>query len=207
MLRETMEKLGVETSVPMTALQWDTLFSRISNSIDNLPIARGDRSNETTLGYEIITPNRLKLGRNNHRSLEGNGIDLDMTANFTKLLHRNRSIYQHWYQSFIENVHLLSLRPNKWLKSSRLPKIDDLVIFLYSDSNHAKESTNWRLGKIVEVLETKVSVKYHGKTSGVEQTLVRSMRDISIVYSVGEMMINTRDHFDECSKQVNAQEE
>ena len=31
------------------------------------------------------------------------------------------------------------------------------------------------------------------KTS-VEQTLVRSVRDISIVYSVGEMLINTLDH-------------
>ena len=67
-LRETMEKLGVDTAVPMTCLQWDTLFARISNTIDNLPIARGDASNELNFGYEVITPNRLKLGRNNFRS-------------------------------------------------------------------------------------------------------------------------------------------
>ena len=83
----------MDTTVPMTSLQWDTLFSRISNSIDNLPIARGDNSNETSLGYEIITPNRLKLGRNNYRSLEGSGIDLDMSSNFTQILDRNRAIY------------------------------------------------------------------------------------------------------------------
>ena len=81
-----LEKPGVPTSVPMTCLQWDALFSRISNTIDNLPIARGDTSNETSLGYEIITPNRLKLGQNNHRSLEGCGINLEMSPNFTKLL-------------------------------------------------------------------------------------------------------------------------
>ena len=199
-LRETMEKLGVNTTVPMTSLQWDTLFSKISNSIDNLPIARGDTSNETSLGYEIITPNRIKLGRNNFRSLEGNGIDLDMTSNFTQILDRNRSIYQQWYQSFMENVHLLNLRPNKWLKSSRLPNIDDLAIFLFNDSNHAKESVNWKLGRIVKVSGTKVSLRYSVRANGVEQTLVRSLRDISIVYSVGEFLINTRDHFDECSK-------
>ncbi len=34
--------------------------------IDNLPLALGNTSNETALGYEIITPNRLKLGRNNY---------------------------------------------------------------------------------------------------------------------------------------------
>ena len=78
-LRESLEKLGVNTTVPMTCMQWETLFSRISNALDNLPLARGNRSNRLALGYEIITPNRLKLGRNNARSLEGSGIDLDMS--------------------------------------------------------------------------------------------------------------------------------
>ena len=36
-----MEKMGVNSSHPMTCLQWDTLLSRISNSIDNLPLALG----------------------------------------------------------------------------------------------------------------------------------------------------------------------
>ena len=119
-LRETLEKLGVQTSVSMTCIQWDALFSRMSNAIDNLPIARWNASNETTLGYEIISPNRLKLGRNNYRSLEGCGINLEMSPNFTKLLvDRNRSIYRCWYQTFIDNIHLLNLCPNKWLRSSR----------------------------------------------------------------------------------------
>ncbi len=116
-LRETMEKMGVNNSHPMTCLQWDTLFSRISNSIDNLPLALGNTSNETALGYEIITPNRLKLGRNNYRSLEGSGIDLEMSSNFTKILDRNRTIYLQWYQGFIDSIHFLSLRPNKWLNN------------------------------------------------------------------------------------------
>ena len=109
-LRESLEKLGVSTTVPMTCMQWETLFSRISNALDNLPLARGDNSTGSALGYEIITPNRLKLGRNNTRSLEGNEIGLDMSSNFTKILDRNRSIYQQLYQTFIDNVHLLNLR-------------------------------------------------------------------------------------------------
>ena len=101
-LRESLEKLGVSTTVPMTCMQWDTLFSRISNALDNLPLARGDNTNGSALGYEIINFNRLKLGRNNSRSLEGYGIDLDMSSNFTQILDRNRSIYQQWYQTFID---------------------------------------------------------------------------------------------------------
>ena len=112
-LRETMEKLGVQTFVPMTCLQWDALFSRISNTMEYLPIARGDLYNETLLGYEIITPYRLKLGRNNQRSLEGCGINLEMGPNFTKLLDRNCAIYKCWFQIFVQNVHYLNLQPNK----------------------------------------------------------------------------------------------
>ena len=33
-----------------------------------------------------------------------------------------------------------------------------------------------------------------------EQTVVRSLRDISIVYSVGEMLSNTVEHFDESAE-------
>ena len=128
-LRESLEKLGGNTTVPMTCMQWDTLFSRISKTLDNLPIARGDTSNESALGYDIITPNRLKLGRNNSRSLEGSGIDLEMSSNFTKILDRNCTIYHQWYQTFIDNVHLLNLCLNKWLRSSRLPTVNDIVLF------------------------------------------------------------------------------
>ena len=198
-LRESLEKLGVSTTVPMTCMQWDTLFSRISNALDNLPLARGDNTNGSALGYEIINFNRLKLGRNNSRSLEGYGIDLDMSSNFTKILDRNRSVYQQWYQTFIDNVHLLNLRPNKWLKSGRLPVSGDIVLFVFNDGNCAKESICWKLGKVVDVTGTKVTLKYSIRAK-TEQILVRSVRDISIVYSVGEMLSNTVDHFNECVK-------
>ena len=122
-----------------------------------------------------------------------------MRSNFTKILDRNRSIYQQWYQTFIDNVHLLNLHPNKWLKSSWLPVINDIVLFVFNDSNYVKESLCWKLGKVVDVQGNKVSLRYSIKTR-VEQTLVRSVRDISIVYSVGEMLINTSDHFNECAK-------
>ena len=64
----------VNTNYPQTVLQWETLFSKIANTVDNLPM-----SNATNLDYEIITPNRLKLEQNNYRSLEGSGIKLDMS--------------------------------------------------------------------------------------------------------------------------------
>ena len=74
----------------LVILQWETLFSKVANTVDNLPMAKRNTSNATNLGYEIITPNRLKLGRNNFRTLDGSGIKLDMAANLTAMLERNR---------------------------------------------------------------------------------------------------------------------
>ena len=83
-LRESLEKMGVNTNHSQTVLRWETLFSKIANTVDNLPMAKGNTSNVTNLGYDIITPNRLKLGRNNYRSLEGSGIKLDMSTNLSR---------------------------------------------------------------------------------------------------------------------------
>ena len=135
----------------MTCLQWDALFSRISNTIDNLPI-------ETSLGYEIITPNRLKLGRNNHRSLEG-CINLEMSPNFTKWLDQNGGVYCLWFQTFVQNVHHINLCPSKWLRSKRLPVTSDLVLFVFNDGNLSKDSVSWKLGRVskVENMKSKFS--------------------------------------------------
>ena len=73
-LRESLEKMGINTNHPQTVIQWETLFSKIANTVDNLPMTKGNTSNVTNLGYESITSNRLNLGRNSYRSLEGSGI-------------------------------------------------------------------------------------------------------------------------------------
>ena len=54
-----------------TLLGWETVFAKVACAIDDIPIARGSANAAYDLGWEIITPNRLKLGRNNHRQLEG----------------------------------------------------------------------------------------------------------------------------------------
>ena len=33
--------MGVNTDHSQTVLQWETLFSKIANSVDNLPMAKG----------------------------------------------------------------------------------------------------------------------------------------------------------------------
>jgi hypothetical protein len=58
------------------------------------------------------------------------------------------------------------------------------------------------LGKVIDIKGSKITLSYALKSKGGEQTVVRSVRDISIVYSVGEFSINTREHFRECTRAI-----
>ena len=69
---------------------------------------------------------------------------------------------------------------------------------MFNDSQYSKDSIEWKLGRIVSVGTRKVTILY---SNGMAQSMVsveRSIRDISIVYSVGELMINTQEHFEAC---------
>ena len=203
-IRSTLEKTGIKSTTPKTALQWETVFCKIANTVDDLPLAKGNTSNVSAVGFDIITPNRLKLGRNNNRSLEGSGITVDLNPNFTRILDRNRSVYQDWLQMFIDNIHFLTLKPDIWRNSSRLPIIDDIVVFVYNDSGQGKESVSWKLGRVVNVKDRKVSISFLGGEGSAPNrrlhTLERSIRDVSIIFSADEFMINTVDHYKELSK-------
>ena len=113
-------------------------------------------------------------------------------------------MYNTWLQLFIDNIHFLTLKPDIWRNSSRLPIIDDIVLFVYSDSGQGKESITWKLGKVVEVMPRKVKIQFSKREGNLEIsrlcTLDRSIRDISILFSSDEFLINTSDHFQEISK-------
>ena len=51
----------------LSLLQWKTLGSTIANTINNLPLSLGNISGDLQV-IDLITPNRLLLGRNNERS-------------------------------------------------------------------------------------------------------------------------------------------
>ena len=99
-----------------TLLGWETLFARVASAIDDLPIARGSASAACDLGWEIITPNRLKLGRNNNRQLDS-PILLDNCPQ--NQLEQNRLLTQKWYEIFIQRLRLLIPPPEH--KTDRTP--------------------------------------------------------------------------------------
>jgi len=198
-LRETLERLGVKASNPLTALQWESVFARIASTLDDMPLAKGSTSTASNLGYEIITANRLKLGRNNNRSLEGAGLVLDRTPHLGRMMERNREIYHTWYTLFVENIHELMVKPDKWDKSGVQPREEDIVMFVFNDSGYSKESTTWKLGRVIKTQPRKIIIEYVSKVSVQGKSTLaqisRNPRDVSILFSADQLFINTNDHF------------
>ena len=199
LIRETLERSMDQSNVVQTSIQWETLFSKIANTLDDLPLAKGNSTNQSFLGFEILTANRIKLGRNNNRSLVGSGMTIDLSPSLTKLLEKNRKIYHCWYQLFIDNIHALNLRPSKWPKSSRQPAVGDIVLFVYNDAAHCEKSRKWKLGKVLETTKNSVKIQFVVQTPKtqkmVNHTADRNPRDVSLILSLEEIQINSKEYF------------
>jgi hypothetical protein len=198
-LRDMLEKLTIKSQTALTGLQWETLFAKISSMIDDVPIAKCTNSNLTDPGWDIITANRLKLGRNNNRSLEG-CINLPRGIGADNLLKRNQDIQRVWYQMLIDRIHHLVPRPTKWSKTDSI-NVGDICLFIYSE-NFAMGKDVWKIGKITEIpKKNKVVIAFPGAptSKGLPQlkTLSRCPRDISIISAAGDIELNSRKFYDE----------
>ena len=196
-IRDTLAKMGEGTTVPQTSLQWETVFAKIANTINDLPIAKGDSTNANDVGFEILTPNRIIMGRNNKRGLAGDGINLEMSSNLQKMLNRNHEIYAMWYQLYIDNIHLLSLKPSKWLKSDDQPKIGDVALFVMKEvQSYRKSDAEWRLGLVVGVQPRKITLEFSGRNKkGEKSRLERNPREVCILLGAEELAINSKEYF------------
>ena len=197
-LRETLEKLGLTTKSPMTTLSWDTAFAKCASMINDLPMSKGDSSNLSDLGYDIISPNRLLLGRNNNRSVEGT-MRFTNTALPTDILNRNRQITSTYMQILIDRIHHLQSKRNKWLRTTEVtPQIDDLLFFLVDESALGKDYARWKLGKVVSVTERTVTIMHPLRTDqGIAWNFaIRNWRNTCIIIGKNELAINSNKYFD-----------
>ena len=135
----------------------------------------------TDLGWDIITPNRLKLGRNNFRQLEGD-IVIDYCPQ--SQLDRNRTILREWFTIFIDRIHLLV--PGQEKEKGRRPEIGDIVLFVFSGEG-TKGGSTWKLGRIVDIKSnTVVHIQYsHGGLT--QKTILRSIRETALILGADEI--------------------
>jgi len=113
-----------------------SLSAVIANGINNLPLALGDITGDFEC-MDLITSNRLLLGRNNERSPDGIMVHCE---NPTKILNENEKIYDSWFEIWLL-VHVPKLmRQQKWFESD-IVHVGDVFIFTKVDLAISKNYT------------------------------------------------------------------
>ena len=137
--------------------------------------------------------------------MEGAGIELDMSGNLVSLLKQNREVYHTWYTLFIENIHMLTMKANKWNKTDKLPAVGDVVLFTMTDGGVGKNEMIWKLGKIVSTEPRKLKIFYFSNVNHAETVklseVIRNPRNVSVVCSADELFVNTKYHYNGLFKQ------
>ena len=107
----------------LSVMQWETISASISNSINNMPLAlRNRRSNLKSM--DLITPNRLRLGRNNERNPVGH---LSVINDMNKTIKENENIFNAWFEIWL-SCHVPKLMgQQKWYKSGLDLKEGDII--------------------------------------------------------------------------------
>ena len=113
----------------LSLLQWETIAAVISNSINNLPLAVGSIAEFECM--DLLTPNRLLLGRNNNRSPSGDFIKCD---NPVKILKENSRTYEAWFETWLLTYVPKLMDHDKWFNSDRNLEVGDIVLFKKNDS-------------------------------------------------------------------------
>ena len=203
-IRLMLKRMDGEVDCTLSVLQWETIFAKVANMLDDIPMSKGNRSNVSDLGFDVITPNRLKLGRNNSRSLEGS-IVITNNALPTDVLQRNRKITTTFFQILVDRIHHFLSRPPKWCETSgEKPKLGDTVLFLFKEGNMSTGSSVWKIGKVDKVDGHKLTIVYPVKASLRDpptwSTVVRGWREVALLFSEDDIYLNSRHFFQALKK-------
>ena len=185
-VKESIEKMLHNERI--SVLQWETTASQISNSINDLPLAL-PYSNANLEYLDLITPNRLRLGRNNDRSPSG---VLSVSSDPSKFDKVNKVMFNTWFEAWlISHVPRLMHQP-KWYNSDRDLKQGDIVLFI---KNEKELCNHYQYGKVISTKPSSdgkirsVEVLYRNSNESVDRTTTRATRQLVRIHCVDELDI------------------
>ena len=172
----------------LSLLQWETIASEIANTINDMPLAlKGIHNFEIA---DVLTPNRLLLGRNNDRSPI---FPVKITSNPEKFMKQEEKIINAWFETWL-TVHLPKLMHQpKWFKNDIEIKVGDIVLFIKRESILCN---TYQYGKVVEVHIGQdqrihnVSVQYKNANENEFRKINRAVRGLVLIHSLGELSLS-----------------
>ena len=172
----------------LSIIQWESLGDQIANSINNLPIAIGNVVQDLE-NLDLLTPNRLILGRNNSRCPAG---VISVTDDPKRIIRSNNELFTTWFRSWlISYVPTLMPQP-KWFNSSADLQVGDVILFLKSDKEFERL---YQYGMIQKLKHSKdglvreVVIEYQNNNESVKRSTTRGVREIVVIHPADELGI------------------
>ena len=185
-VKESLRK-GVQNA-RLSVLEWETLCAEIANSVNNLPVVIGNET-EDLENLDLITPNRLKLGRNNSRSPVG---IIEITDKIDRILQLHSDIFDSWWEAWLTSAVPKLVAQPKWFKNDEDIKIGDVVLFKRTEGSLAGE---YKFGMVDDVHRgadnriRSVVIRYKNASEEVERKTFRAVRSLIIVHRIDEISI------------------
>ena len=185
-IRESLERSL--TGRKLSTIGWETVFAEIANSINDLPIGLASRN--VDLGnLDLLTPNRLLLGRNNDRSPVE---PVEVTGSYDRVIDANNDIFKIWFKCWLTEYVPNLMKQQKWFKGDRELTVGDIVLFKKAEK---ELECHYKYGMIKELKRSKddiarsAIVEYQNAEESVRRTTLRGIRELILIQHVGEMGI------------------
>ena len=186
-IREVKKSVSITIqNEKLSVVQWESLMAQIGNSMNNMPI--GIRSKVSNLEeLDLITPNRLILGRNNDRS--GNS-PLIIVPDHKKMIESNADIFRAWFEAWLVSYVPTLIERSKWFKTDKPINVGDIVLFLKSEREY---DLQYQYGIVSDLKQgrdgriRKVTVEYQNYNENVKRTTERGTRDLVIISPIDEL--------------------
>ena len=145
-IQQSMEEAGLKkTKLVATGLQ--TLCKLIENQFNSLPLGfKSSRDANNSELFKILTPNMLRHGRINSRSVEG---PVRLPGCLTDMAQRVTDVYEAWFKIWSTVAVPKLAQRTKWFKPSRNLELGDLVYF---QKDSSALDSHWTTGMVDEVV-------------------------------------------------------
>ena len=170
-------------------LTLETNLAWVCNEINSLPICLGSKT-EGLGSLDILTPNRLLLGRNNRRALGGYA-KIDQPG---RMLDQQDQTYRAWWELWrTERLADYIPQPAKWKKSNDQLCVGDIVAFPRKTDDQHFGSPVYRLGRIIELHPStdgicrSADIEYKNSTESTFRQTKRAVRTLAKVHREGEL--------------------
>ena len=165
-------------------LAFETALAFCTNQLNNLPITLGTRVDH--LGHrDVLTPNRLIMGRNNKRSPSS----ITQVPSNSRLAEQLESIEKSWWKMW-EAERLVDFvpQPAKWSRTNNSIAVGAVVIFPMAKPKSPIGELMWKYGKVAEILPSrdglarKIKITYQNYKEEVWRSVTRGAREVAVIH-------------------------